>query len=129
MTHSPAFTLIELLVVLAIVGVIAATAVPQYAVYKQKAFDTRALSDLHNAALAEEAYFIEHEEYLACADRACSQLPGLAALSAGVRLTVELAGTGFLAQSSHPRGTGRTFVWDSERGGLVEQGAQEGSNG
>jgi type IV pilus assembly protein PilA len=65
--HSPqGFTLIELLVVMAIVSILTAIAVPQYDAYKKRSFDLRAATDLHNIATAEEAYFMDNEEYLSC---------------------------------------------------------------
>ena len=60
------FTLIELLVVVTIIGILAAIAIPQFAVYRQKGFDASALSDLRNAASAEEAYYSSYQIYVGC---------------------------------------------------------------
>jgi prepilin-type N-terminal cleavage/methylation domain-containing protein len=130
MTKDAGFTLIELLVVVAIIGILAAIAIPQFAEYRARGFDSRALSDLRNAATAEEAYFADNEEYVACsvADQAgdcIGTLPAFAA-SAGVNLTMESAdGTTFEGSSEHPQGSldGDCYTWDSTAGGLTGRGA------
>ncbi len=57
------FTLIELLVVVAIIAILAAIAIPQYAKYRQKAYNAAAKSDLRNLMTTMEAYYADHEEY------------------------------------------------------------------
>ncbi len=120
-TTQRGFTLIELLVVMSIVSALVAVALPRYAAYRALAFDTRAEVDLRSVALAEEAYYLNQERYLACENESCTQLPGIQRLSAGVTLTVSTAGDGFVASASHPKGSGRTYTWDSQKGGLLEQ--------
>ncbi len=58
------FTLIELLVVIAIIGILAAIAIPQFAAYRKRAFIADIKSNLRNAAVAEEAYFVDFNKYL-----------------------------------------------------------------
>ena|SRR5689334_4473802 len=58
------FTLIELLVVIAIIGILAAIAIPQFAAYRKRSFEAQVKSDLHNAAVAEEAFFVNGNTYL-----------------------------------------------------------------
>ena len=115
-----AFSLVELLVVITIVSALTAIAVPQYARYRARAFDLRAVEDLRNVALAEEAYFSEFERYLSCSGPACTELPGIARLSAGVSLSIDALETEFEGTATHPKGTGRTFMWRSAEGGLVQ---------
>lgn len=113
------FTLIELLVVMTIVSILTAFAVPEYQHYKKRGFDLRAEFDLRNVAIAEEAYFMDHEEYYPCTNAECTELPGIAKLSDGVTLNITTTDTSFQGSSSHPQGTGKTFHYDSEQGGFL----------
>ena len=57
------FTLIELMIVIAIIGILAAIAIPQFNSYRKKSYNASAMSDLRNAATAEEAYFVDAQTY------------------------------------------------------------------
>ena len=61
------FTLIELMIVVAIIGVLAAIAIPQYNNFRLKAKTAEAKSNLGAIRLGEEAYFTENEVYVNCA--------------------------------------------------------------
>ena len=103
------FTLIEILVVVAIIGILAAIAIPQFAAYRAKGFDARAASDCRNAATAEEAYFVDNASYSSTA----SALPGFVQ-SANVTVTLSGSATSFTSTCSSPKGTaGYSCVWSS----------------
>lgn len=112
------FTLIELLVTLAIIGILAGIAVPQYSSYKKRAYDTVALSTLRQIVLGEETYFLDNEEYFSCSDSQCSSLPGVSPIPSDVSIAVEGDEEQFVGQASHEKGTGLEYVWDSVNGGL-----------
>jgi type IV pilus assembly protein PilA len=57
------FTLIELLIVVAIIGILAAIAIPQFSQYRAKAYNSAAQSDLKNTKTNLESYFADNQMY------------------------------------------------------------------
>lgn len=57
------FTLIELLIVVAIIGILAAIAIPQFAAYRRKAFDSAAQSDLKTMRTVLEGFYTDEFYY------------------------------------------------------------------
>lgn len=57
------FTLIELLIVVAIIGILAAIAIPQFSAYRAKAYNAAANSDLKTLKTGMEAFMADNQQY------------------------------------------------------------------
>lgn len=116
------FTLIELMVVIAIIGILAAIAVPQYSAYRSRSYNAAAIEDLKNAEIAQEIYFSEHQTY--CANT--STLIGttyMLLLSKGVTLTIDQGHTNmysYVMKTRHSHGDA-TYVISGPGGRIREE--------
>jgi prepilin-type N-terminal cleavage/methylation domain-containing protein len=109
------FTLIELLVVIAIIGILAAIAIPQFAAYRRRSFEAQVKSDLHNAAVAQEAYFVNANHYAGGAIN--TNLQGYNQ-TATVTMTAVDGTSTFILTGTHQNCSGVTWSYSSV-GGVV----------
>ncbi|MDX8404901.1 MAG: prepilin-type N-terminal cleavage/methylation domain-containing protein [Mariprofundus sp.] len=57
------FTLIELMIVVAIIGILAAIAIPQFSNYRTKAFNAAGAADANTGVTLFEAFYTDNNEY------------------------------------------------------------------
>ncbi len=103
------FTLIELMIVIAIIGIIAAIAIPQFTAYRSRSYNSAAQSDIRNAATAQEAYYVEHLRYSDMLDNLIGTNYGLYNISEGVSVDVAGGSQSYTLTSYHSSGN-RTFA-------------------
>lgn len=61
--NSKGFTLIELMIVIAIIGILAAVAIPQFTKYRARSFNTQSLGDVRTVKMEASGYYSEWDHY------------------------------------------------------------------
>lgn len=83
MKEEKGFTLIELLIVVAIIGILAAIAIPQFGAYRKRGYNAAANSDLRTIRTTEEAMQADFQDYAASGSSTTTAGTAGAAIAAG----------------------------------------------
>jgi prepilin-type N-terminal cleavage/methylation domain-containing protein len=111
---SAGFTLLELLIVIAVLGILAAIAIQNVALYRARSVDASMRSDLRNAAMAMESYY---GEFLAYPSTDAALLLNGYRRTTGVTLTINLTTPStYTLTAARPSGSQASFTFDSTTG-------------
>lgn len=115
------FTLVELMIVIAIIGILAAIAIPQFAAYRERGFIASMQADCKMVQTAEEAYFADTNNNTYTTNTAQLANFGLKNLSTGNAASVAAVNdiTKDFAVTITSSKTSKTVKYDSTTGQTV----------
>ena len=108
--------MIEILLIIAIIGLLAAIAIPQFLRYRGQAVDAQLKSDLRNAAVAVEGYFSKKSVY----PTSVAEIAGYGVKATdGVTVTIDVVTpTSYTITAAKPGGTQPSFTLSSTTGAI-----------
>ncbi|VFQ47283.1 type IV pilin protein [Desulfoluna butyratoxydans] len=106
MKNNKGFTLIELMIVVAIIGILAAVAIPNFRNYQLKSKESEAKVNLAAIAVAQEAYFAEYDGYVTLAANP-------AGTASGAKRTWSPTAAGYAAIGFAPKDSNVYFTYQT----------------
>jgi Tfp pilus assembly protein PilE len=106
------------MIVIAIIGILAAIAIPQFSAYRTRSYNSAAQADLRNAATAQEAFYVDNSRYCETNTLLTGSTYGLYT-SDQVVFTITGADTSYVMTAVHPSGN-HTYIIRGPGGSISE---------